>query len=303
MRSLEDRPVVHDIEIEISTADRQTRNWLFSASTIDIGNDKIILAVANDITERKSVEKSLDETQKQLMQSEKMAALGRFASGLAHEVKNPLGVLLGGVEYIRDKMPDAEPEVREAITKMREAVMRANIVVKDMLSFARPSRLVFEKVHPDSLVRDAIGFAELFRHKSDTAEIEIKQELRSGDIYVEVDKNQMQQALFNILLNSIEAVSMRGEILLRTYSEGANCVIEIKDTGHGIAREDIAKLFEPFFTTKRDRKGTGLGLSIVKSIIERHKGTIVIESEKGKGTSVKIRLPQYSGKTGKEGAA
>jgi len=282
---------LNDVDLDIRTASGETRNWLFSASTIEVGKDRIILAVANDITERKKAESDLDMAQQQLVQSEKLAALGRFASGLAHEVKNPLGILLGGLEYLKAKMPEADPDVREALTKMREAVMRANIIVKDMLSFAKPSKVIFEKVHPNTLVHDAVAFVELFKHKSDTADIELKQELTGEDMYVEVDKNQIQQALFNIFLNAIEAMGMSGEIVVRTSRCGDACLIEVEDNGEGIAQADLSRLFEPFFTTKRELKGTGLGLPIVKAIIERHKGTISIESKLGKGTKVSIMLP------------
>lgn len=291
MGALEDKGMIRDAELDITTASGEKRSWIFSASAIDIGEDKIILAVANDITERKMAEKNLYDAQNQLVQAEKLAALGRFASGLAHEIKNPLAILLGGIEYLRDKLTSTEPEVREAIVKMREAIMRANIVVKDLLAFARPSKLIYEKVHPNALIHDAIGFVELFRHKSDTADIDIRQEPTEEEVYVEVDKNQIQQVLFNILLNAIEAVPMSGEIVIKAYSIDGSCAIEVRDTGHGIAKEDLPKLFEPFFTTKRDKKGTGLGLSIVKSIIERHRGKISVESELGKGTKVTITLP------------
>lgn len=291
LQMLKEEGRLNNLELDITTSSGEMRSWLFSASTIEVGKDRIILAVANDVTERKKAENELDTAQKQLVQSEKLAALGRFASGLAHEVKNPLGILLGGLEYLREKMPEADPEVREALGKMREAVMRANIIVKDMLSFAKPSKVVFEKARPNTLVHDAVAFVELFKHKSDTADVELKQELTDEDMYVEVDKNQIQQALFNVLLNAIESMGMSGEIIIRTYRSGASCVIEVQDHGEGIAKADLPKLFEPFFTTKRGQKGTGLGLPIVKAIMERHKGSIAIESDLGKGAKVIISLP------------
>jgi len=288
---LKEKGRLYNIELDVTTASDEVRNWLFSASTIEVGKDNIILAVANDITERKKAESELGAAQRQLMQSEKLAALGRFASKLAHEIKNPLAILLGGMEYLRDKLPGSDKEVRESLVKMRDAVARANTIVKDLLSFAKPSKLAHEKVHPNSLVHDAIDFTELLKHKSDTAKVDIRQELTDKEIYIDVDRNQMQQALFNILLNAIEAIQVSGEIVVRTYPADSSCVIEVQDTGEGIAKEDMPKLFELFFTTKKDQKGTGLGLPIVKEIVERHKGTIAIESAAGKGTKVRITLP------------
>lgn len=258
--------------------------------------------LVRDMTEQSKAQQELAAAQRQLVQSEKMAALGRFASGVAHEVKNPLAILLGGLEYLKEKLTDADKDVREALSKMREAVLRANTIVKDLLAFARPSKMVYEQVHPNTVVRDAIGFIDLLRHKSSKAAIEIKQELTQEEMLVEVDKNQIQQALFNILLNAIEAIAEKGSVTVRTYPDRAElpsgagdavpaCVIEIRDTGVGIDKEDLIKLFEPFFTTKRGQKGTGLGLAIVKSIVEKHKGGISIESEAGRGTTVRLVLP------------
>ena len=291
IKLLKEEGRLYNIELDVTTASGKVRNSLFSASTIEVGKDNIIIAVANDITERKKAESELGTAQRQLMQSEKMAAMGRFASGLAHEIKNPLAILLGGMEYLKSKLPGSDKEVRESLVKMHDAVTRANAIVKDLLSFARPSKAVYEKVHPNSFVHEAIDFAELLKHKSDTAKVDIRQELTDEEIRVEIDKNQMQQALFNILLNAIEAIPVRGEIVVRTYPADSSCVIEVQDTGEGIAKEDMPKLFELFFTTKRGQKGTGLGLPIVKDIVERHKGTIAIESVVGKGTKVRITLP------------
>ncbi|MBU0881383.1 MAG: hypothetical protein KKE81_04205 [Candidatus Omnitrophica bacterium] len=259
-------------------------------------------ALVAKMKELEEAYKQLKDMQAKLVQSEKLAALGRFASGVAHEVKNPLAILLGGLEYIKAKLQGADPELREAVVKMREAVMRADIVVKDLLTFAKPSKIAAEIVHPNELIHDAIVFIELFKHKSDTADINIKQELTDKEIFVEVDKNQMQQALFNIFLNAIEAMPMSGDIFVKTYScmapvppdrqEKSVCVIEIRDTGSGIPKNDMAKIFEPFFTTKRENKGTGLGLSIVKSIIDMNKGIINMHSEIDKGTTVRILLPE-----------
>jgi signal transduction histidine kinase len=260
-------------------------------------------STVTDMTEQFKAQEDLETANRQLIQSEKMSALGRFAAGVAHEVKNPLAILLGGLEYLKEKLVDVDSDVRDAIEKMREAVIRANTIIKDLLTFARPSKTIHDKIDVNVLVHDAITFVDLLRHKSSKVDVEIKQDLTPGGIQVEVDKNQMQQALLNILLNALEAIPGRGEIMIRTYhGESVKaqdsalsrpfCVIEVRDTGVGIERRDMVKLFEPFFSTKRGQKGTGLGLAIVKSIVEKHKGTISIESEVGKGATVKIMLPR-----------
>lgn len=282
----------------IDSSFRQTKELLSEITERKRSDGELLLKMKElEVTYRQ-----LQDTQGRLVQSEKLAALGRFASGVAHEVKNPLAILLGGLEYLKAKLTGGDPDLQEAVIKMREAVMRADIIINDLLTFAKPSRVIAEATHPNTLVNDAVSFVDLFKHKSDTADVTMHLDLTDKDIRVEVDKNQMQQVLFNVLLNAIEATPMKGDIYIKTYADMAAlpdvphekravCVIEIQDTGAGISKDNLPKLFEPFFTTKRDRKGTGLGLSIVKSIVERHKGAINIESEPGKGTTVKILLP------------
>lgn len=253
-------------------------------------------ALTNQIVERHEAEAELRRAQAQLIQSEKLAALGRFSAGLAHEVKNPLGVVLGGLEYLETRVPPGDHEWSEAIQKMKEAVVRADAVVLGLLQFARPSQRTLERTDPQTLVTDTLAF---LRYRAPLSNIQIVTEFASNGLAVSVDRNQMQQVLFNILTNAVEAMPQGGMIGVRTYAEPpaapggpGRCVVEVADTGAGMAPAALANLFEPFFTTKRDQKGTGLGLSIAKMIVEHHGGDILMESQPGKGTTVRIVLPQ-----------
>jgi signal transduction histidine kinase len=286
-------------ELEKKVSERTEYLTETQKAVINIMED---LQVSKEEVERTNIQISnayeeLKDTQRKLVQSEKMAALGRFSSGIAHEVKNPLGIILGGMEYIEAKMTNVELSVRVAIEKVKEAVLRADKVLQGLLRFARPSKLVMEQVKPVDLVQEVIA---LFKYKTSLININITTEFSEEDMHVSVDKNQIQQVLFNLLMNSIEALPNGGSIRVRAYRTmfpGAagetrvGCAIEVIDNGEGISKENISNLFEPFFTTKRDRAGTGLGLAIAKSIIDNHKGTMTIESEQGKGTAVKIILP------------
>jgi signal transduction histidine kinase len=256
--------------------------------------------IFRDITERKKAEEELrkaysklKEMQQRLIQSEKLAALGKFSAGVAHEVKNPLAIILSGLEFLEAKLSNADTDTKTAIDKTKKATLRASDVLKSLLKFARPSDLELERLKPDDLVNDTISF---FKYKAPLSNVEIKTQFSEEEMYIEVDNIQIQQVLFNLLMNSVESKPNVGEIKIKSYKtslpgEWPGCVIEIEDTGEGISAEDLSKLFEPFFTTKRDSKGTGLGLSISKMIVNNHEGDLTISSELGKGTEAKVILP------------
>ncbi len=239
-------------------------------------------------------EVELDEIQKGLVQSEKLAALGRFSSGIAHELKNPLGIVLGGIEFLEVKTKKGDPDVRTAVSKIKEAALRAAQIVDDILKFAKPSDMQLDLVDPNELVKGALS---LFQYGIKSREIEIRADFAKESMRVKVDRNRIEQVLFNLFANAVEALDGRGSVRVgvmkrprsSAYPRGA-CAIEVADTGVGISPENIRRLFEPFFTTKRDQQGTGLGLFIAKSIVNHHNGDLKIESEAGRGTQAKVIL-------------
>lgn len=257
--------------------------------------------VARDVTERIRAEEflkkayaELKQTQQELIQSEKLAALGRFSLGLAHEVKNPLAIILSGVEYLELKCQCADHDIQRATEVIKDAVFRADETIKRLLKFSRPESLKIEKINPVDLVNEAVS---LFKYTAPLVNIEIKTEFSPEQILVEVDKGQIQQVLFNLVMNSIDAMHKGGIIMIKVYKRNppefpeAKCIIKVIDTGEGISKENLSKIFEPFFTTKRDTRGTGLGLSISRAIINDHKGELSLTSEVNVGTTVKIVLP------------
>ena len=247
----------------------------------------------------RKTERELDEAQRDLVQSEKMAALGRFSSGLAHEIKNPLGIIVGGVEFLETKLADADAESRMALAKVKEAALRGGEIVDRMLTFAQPSDLKLESVSPAALVEEAVS---LFRYGVPSRDIRIATAYPEREMRIRADRNQMQQVLFDLLSNAVDALPGRGEVLVsvRKAAPGppfhgeARCVISVVDNGVGIPRENLPRIFEPFFTTKREQMGTGLGLPVARSIVERHHGLLEVESEAGKGTQARIILPLAS---------
>ena len=238
----------------------------------------------------------LEEAQYGLVQSEKLTALGRFSSGIAHEVKNPLGIILGGIEFLERKIQTDDPVIVTAMKKIKESTLRADSIVRNLLKFAMPSEIIKERIKPDELVNDTLS---LLKYRVPLINLKIRNEFSKEEIYVEVDKNQLGQVLFNVLMNAIEAMPKGGPIRIKTYKTvikdflkgNPASVIEIIDKGEGISEENLSKLFEPFFTTKRDKKGTGLGLAMSRMIVANHKGILTVDSELKKGTTVKIILP------------
>jgi two-component system NtrC family sensor kinase len=272
-------------------------------ATLRKQNAELIQAVEAlrfEITERELTEvelrkahDKLKQMQQNLVHSEKLAALGQFSSSIAHEVKNPLAIILSGLEFLEMKLNSDNTDVSIAIGKIKEATLRADRVLKNILKFSKPSDLQIEKVMSEDLVKDALSF---FEYKAPLRNINIKTQFAERPIYVEVDKLQIQQVLFNLLMNSVEAMPKGGEIQIKIYNsvfdkDESFCVIEIMDTGEGIPESDLPSIFESFFTTKGNGDGTGLGLSISKMIIDDHGGDLIIDSEFGKGTCVKVILP------------
>jgi PAS domain S-box-containing protein len=262
-----------------------------------------VQCVMRDITERKRAEaevrcayEELKETQAQLIQSEKLSALGRFSSGIAHEVKNPLAIILGGIEYLATELVAASPEVIDAIEKIKASTLRADKIICDLLQYARPSELVRSKTVVLATLNETIS---LLKYRKSFKHIDIRKIIPNPELAIDADPNQIQQVLLNILMNAVEALPDGGVITIgvieRIISEldpvRPSCVIEVHDNGMGIDEDDLQRLFEPFFTTKRNIQGSGLGLSMSKMIINNHGGIMSVKSRKGSGTTVLIALP------------
>jgi signal transduction histidine kinase len=247
---------------------------------------QFIYVYAIDITERKKAEM-------ELLQSEKLSALGKFATGIAHEVRNPLGIVLGGIEFLEQRLIKGDKDVKIAIEKIKEATLRATGILGNLLKFSKPYEIKIERIPINSVIDEAVS---LFKYSLPSKYMETSIELTKDDICVNVDKNRLQQAMFNILINAVEAMPKGGKITIRAHKttippeKTPVCLIEIIDTGPGIPKENLEKIFEPFFTTK-GKRGTGLGLTTAKMIVNNFKGDIKIDSVLGKGTNIKIILP------------
>jgi len=240
--------------------------------------------------------KELKDTQAQLVHAEKMSAIGQLAAGVAHEIRNPLNIIEGARYYISTYMMDKENAevVGEYLDYIKHEIDRTNRLIDSLLKFSKAEPPYFEKVNINSVLENVVI---LVRKQLSDNDINLTLSLDEDLPQIMADPNQLWQVFINIILNAVQAMPKGGDFSIVTstrwdeFASGSNhqIYIHFKDTGVGIDKEDISKIFDPFFT-KKDM-GTGLGLSIAYKIIEKHKGRIIVESEKGTGTTITIELP------------
>jgi hypothetical protein len=247
-----------------------------------------------DVTDIKLVEKELRqtnarllETQKELMHNEKLAALGRFSSGLAHEIRNPLANISALAQLV-SKYNGADERMKKHLKIILVNSDIANNIIKDLLLFASPHNLVLDDISLKDILELAVNSIEARCLEN---KIDLVKQFDSNFTEIRADKAKIENALMNFLSNAIDAMPDGGKLLIKTYPDKTEkfIVIDIIDNGHGIPEENLDKIYEPFFTTKDT--GTGLGLGLAYHTIKSHSGFLNIMSETGKGTHVQIKLP------------
>jgi two-component system NtrC family sensor kinase len=229
--------------------------------------------------------------QDQLLQSRKMASIGTFTSGIAHELNNPINNISLIVEALVEDAETMESTERLHLYQdLMEQAERSSEIVKNLLEFSRTDQPRFEAVSMEQLVDKT---ARLLQNELKLGHIKFSKNVRDKLPPMRVDKSRLQQALLNLLINSVQAIHGRGEIKvdigLSDHSDEIR--IDVIDTGKGIPSEHLDSIFDPFFTTKKEGEGTGLGLALSYSIIEKHGGRIEVKSTPGKGTCFSIFLP------------
>lgn len=235
---------------------------------------------------QKSMNLELRKTQKQLIQSEKLAALGQLSASIAHEINNPLGIIKNYLLILSESLKNGDPN-RSNLKAVKEEVDRIARIVKSLLNFCRPKTESMSTLDIAEIINQTIFLVEKQFSKGN---IVIKRNLPQDLPKVKGFDDEMKQVFLNLLVNSKDFMPQGGEILVSVQKNEDTVEIEFSDTGSGIQEENISKIFEPFFTTKEAGKGTGLGLWICYEIIQRHGGTIGAK-RKDKGTSFLITLP------------
>lgn len=224
--------------------------------------------------------------EEQLRRAEKLSTLGEMAAVLAHEIRNPLGSIRGTAEILKDDYQpgDAKYEFIEIQIKETE---RLNRVVEDFLHMARPQPADMQLC---SVQEELATIATLVANDARKRHVQLTVHPPDAPINIKADGEKLRQAFLNIIINALQATPPGGSVIISTKDDQTTaCEISFRDTGHGIGAEKLGQIFEPFFTTKP--QGTGLGLAITRKIIESHGGTIAVESEAGRGTTVMVRLP------------
>lgn len=245
----------------------------------------------------KAAYQDLKEAQEQIVWTEKLASLGKLAATIAHEINNPLSGVLNYIRLLikllaRNRFsPEKLEDISRYLTIMESETARCGEIVKDLLAFARRTKITIESNSIEDIINKTLS---LISHDLEMKEIKLQKSIEPNLPKVECDFKQIQQVLLNLMYNASEAM-LNGGTLTVTVNRvaGAEALLEvvISDTGCGIAKKDLENIFEPFFTTKEEEKGVGLGLSVAYGIIVKHNGSISVESELGKGSTFKVRLP------------
>jgi two-component system NtrC family sensor kinase len=238
--------------------------------------------------------RELQQAQAQLIQTEKLASLGRLSASIAHEINNPLAGILTYVKLLSRRLRAGPPSPDDVLTALQQLALveretqRCSTIVRNLLDFARQRPPAFQPVDMVAVLDEAVS---LLAHHLAIQRVAVVRQVRPVPA-VSADFGQMRQALVNVLMNACEAMPKGGTLTLRTRiasGDSPGVEVAITDTGTGISPEHLGKIFDPFFTTKE--KGTGLGLSVVYGILDKHGGTIRVDSREGEGTTVTLRLP------------
>jgi len=267
----------------------------------------VLNKVLHYAVERKRVEyelhnayQQLKDAQSQLIQVEKMKVVGGLASGVAHEVKNPLSTLLYGITYLSQRLSERDPNIDFVLQNMKQAISKANDIVTDLLNFASLASIDKKSEDLKSIVEKSLV---LVHHEFTRNRISVIKKYEQSLPLVKVDHNRIEQVLINLILNAVHAMPEGGDLIIRTFSRLLSedledfpqlqrnefrpgeliTVLMIEDCGCGIPEASIDRIFDPFFTTRRGSGGVGLGLSVSKNIMDIHAGSIFIENKRDGG--------------------
>ena len=232
----------------------------------------------------------LQAAQRQLVQSEKLAAVGQLAAGIVHDVKNPLGVIKGLAEELLEDPLEGAGAI-EAYRQIRDNATRANSIVTDLLVFARQSTTAMSRRDLRETIEGSLRLTDYLLRKG---KVRVEKKLPSGSVYATYDPQQIQQVLINLIQNAVQAMPDGGDLRVSMRVEDTMAVVALHDSGTGIDPQIMPRIFDPFFTTKPEGQGTGMGLAVSYGIVTRHGGSIEAASQVGQGSTFTLRLPTDS---------
>ncbi|MCA1970929.1 MAG: cache domain-containing protein [Rhizobium sp.] len=268
---------------QLQQRDRDLRRW----------NDELNDRVAERTRELELANRQLEATTKQLVMSEKLAAIGEITAGVAHEINNPIAVMQGNLDVVRSVLGDRANDLSTELRLIDEQIHRVSQIVTKLLQFAKPEEYAgyVERHRVADVISDCLP---LVQHLLGKADIDIERD-DGATRQVLMNRTELQQVLINLIVNAIHAMPDGGRLRLISRDEtrdGRDGIrVDVVDTGIGMTPDVLSRIFDPFFTTKR-RQGTGLGLSISQTLVRRQGGSLTVESEPGKGTTFSIWLPE-----------
>lgn len=238
------------------------------------------------------------ELDDQLIQSQKILALGEISTGIAHEINNPLNIIMQEAELMRadldeEATPDNLAEVRESVDVIIRHVERCSDITHKLLDFARNRVPVTQTADINRLVEDML---DLLERGGGPRDVQVVKAFDTRLSPVKTDPPLLRQVFLNLLINAVQAMDDGGFLYVTTFRDGTRACVEIRDTGPGIAREDLERIFNPFFTTKEPGKGTGLGLSVSLRILTQLGGDVSVRSEPGHGAAFTVCIPATPGR-------
>jgi two-component system, NtrC family, sensor kinase len=283
---------IQQAELDV-TLGGEVRSFRLSKIPMRLEGDTIshVITIGEDVTESR-------RSQGQIMQSEKLAAIGQLAAGVMHEINNPLATISACVAAISGRLGDLKPREKTAVEEYLEIidkeVDRCTRIVDGLLDFSRPKAKTKGRVVLNALVEETLF---LLKHHQRFKRLTVTRELDPALPTTTGNSEQLTQVLMALMLNAVDAMDDRGKLTIRTgrsLYHNDEVLLEIEDNGIGIPRADQSKIFEPFYTTKPPGRGTGLGLSICYGIVEEHRGRIEVDSQPGRGSIFRVFLPAHS---------
>ena len=295
--------VPHQYETTFKKKDGTVIDVYIKYEIIDYKQKPATFAIISDITDRKKTEKELakhrehleelvkertkelEEVQKQLIQKERLAVLGQLSGGVAHELRNPLGVISNSIYYLNMKLKDKDEKVKKHLGLIKKEIERSDNMIIELLDFSKVKLLYITETNVNTLIKETIKETKIPEH------IDLKMDLDEKIPQLQLDLDKMQKVFQNMISNALQSMPEKGKLHIKTSSNDDFTEISFSDNGQGIIKENLKKIFKPLVTTRA--KGIGLGLAIAKNIIDYHKGKIDVKSEVGKGTTFTIKLRNY----------
>jgi len=282
--SIEQSGFVSNVEIALTHKDERRIRSLVSAN-LDKGiseKENTIHFLVKDIEQRRQVEE-------QIAQADKLASIGQLSAGIAHEINNPMGIILGYTQLLL-RNEDRDSEKYADLKTIEKHVRNCKSIVEGLLNFARASKPREDIIRIDEAIDDVLNFIQ---QHAGLDNIEVKKDYNPAVPQMLLDEKKIKQVLMNLIMNAKHAIGDKGLLSLSTWmnTSGRQVMVRIADTGYGIEKKNLAQIFDPFFTTKSTGEGTGLGLSVSYGIIKNHGGEILVESKVGQGSTFTIVLP------------